>query len=210
MTIKDYSLLPDNKSLLERGLELAFSELLYDIKNPFPSLLNPEKTDQHILPHLAQERGVPEWDAQAPESEKRQTVKNIWPIRRTAGTKKGVRLAVESLEYDAEVEPGYKTGGEPYTFTVTAWKRPDTVPLQETANRMLDHVSDAKSERDEFQLRLGISADTSLGVNVVNLKAAGVARSAMSASPVTHFNGGFVVASMAKAATLVRLTMESV
>ena len=63
-----YSLLPDNRSPLERGLELAFTELLTSMVSPFPDLLNAHKTPTHMLPYLAQDRGVLEWDPAAPES----------------------------------------------------------------------------------------------------------------------------------------------
>ncbi|MBF4270142.1 phage tail protein I, partial [Vibrio anguillarum] len=38
MSKSPYSLLPDNRSSLERGLEEAFSDLLYEVPSPYPIL----------------------------------------------------------------------------------------------------------------------------------------------------------------------------
>lgn len=167
--MSEYSLLPDNRSPLERGLELAFTQLLYDIENPYPALLNPRQTAKKTLPYLAQDRVVPEWDATAPESEQRQTVTNAWPVRRLAGTRKGLMLAMDSLEYDAEVTPWYQMSprAQPYHFELVAWKRQSAPINRDVVHRMLDHLEDAKSERDTYELILAFGVETGMAMSSV-------------------------------------------
>ncbi|MFR9656404.1 MAG: phage tail protein I [Rikenellaceae bacterium] len=167
--MSEYSLLPDNRSPLERGLELAFTQLLYESENPYPALLNPRQTKKPMLPYLAQDRGVPEWDSAAPESEQRQTVANAWPVRRLAGTRKGLMLAMDSLEYDAEVTPWYQMAprGQPYHFELVAWKRQNAPINQDVVHRMIAHIEDAKSERDSYELILAFGVETGLALSSV-------------------------------------------
>ena len=51
------SLLPDNSSAIERGLEAAFADLLEAIAPPFPELLDPQRTPGQALTYLAADRG---------------------------------------------------------------------------------------------------------------------------------------------------------
>jgi len=165
--LENGSVLPDNRSLFERGLEIAFTQLLYEIDNPYPQLLNPKQTNQPALPYLAQDKGVTEWDANAPESEQRQTVANAWQVRRLAGTNKGLTLAMDSLEYDAEVTPWYQMTpqGQPYHFEIVAWKRHNAPINQDVVHRMITNIEDSKSERDTYELILAFGVETGLGVS---------------------------------------------
>uniref|UniRef100_A0A6M3J2X1 Putative tail protein n=1 Tax=viral metagenome TaxID=1070528 RepID=A0A6M3J2X1_9ZZZZ len=148
------SLLPDNKSSLERGYELAFSGELYSIQNPFPALLQSDTAPAHTLAHLAQDRGVNEWDATASEAERRGVVKTAIPQYRLAGTPKGLKLAVEPLSGDIDVIPWHKYGGEPYHMRVIAWM--PAAPTEDLLNRVFKRIALAQSERDVIALSLGI------------------------------------------------------
>lgn len=167
--MSDYSLLPDNRSALERGLELAFTQLLYESQNPYPAMLDPRQTGKAMLPYLAQDRGVSEWDANAPESEQRQTVANAWPVRRLAGTRAGLSVALSPLDAEVDVVPWYESGDEPYHLSVVSWvNRPITAEL--TA-RVIDRLSLAKSERDILTLGIGVKTDLGITLSTVSTTA---------------------------------------
>lgn len=161
---KEDSLLPDNRSALERGIERALTQLVYASDNPYPHLLNPELTPVPILPHLAQERGVKEWQAAAPESEQRRTTANAWPVRRLAGTREGVRLALDSLEFDAEITAWQERQpkGAPYHFSVVATKREQAAINQQVVKRLHAQIVNSKSERDSYDLSLALSFHSNL------------------------------------------------
>lgn len=157
-----HSVLPANKSLLESGLESAFTQLLDDIPSIYPNLLNANKVDAQLLPYLAADRVVSEWDSSAPEAEQRKTAHNAWNVRRLAGTKAGILLGLDSVEYDGEILPWHQMTpqGEPYHFELVAWKRYSGLVNHDVVHRMLAHLEDAKSERDTYELTLAHAIDT--------------------------------------------------
>ncbi len=164
-----YSLLPNNSSPLEHGLELAFSQLLSEIPVPYPALLKPNETPKAMLPYLARDLGVLTWDATAAEQEQRQTLSNIWRLRRLAGTRRGLALALDALEYDAEITPWFAMVpvGTPYTFEIVAWKRQNAAVNQAVVQSLLEHLNAAKSARDSYQLALAFALETRLSMATV-------------------------------------------
>lgn len=152
-----YSLLPENASRLERAFEQAFLDMLGEIEAPFPELLDPQHTPPAMLPYLAQDRGVMEWDGEASTELMRRTVANVWPIRRLAGTRRALALAVDELDYDAEVIVWYDSAAyfkEPYSVEVVAEGREGAVINRRVVKQLLRNLEYAKSERDVFWLSL--------------------------------------------------------
>ncbi|MBV5855932.1 phage tail protein I [Pseudomonas aeruginosa] len=148
------SVLPPNRSLLEAGLDLAFDKLLERIQPPFPALMDPQTTPAAFLPYLAADRGVTDWNPEAPESERRATTALAWAIKRQAGTRRALIHAVESMELAAKVTSWHelKPAGVPYSFTVEATvERPWLIG---DFPRLWRRLNDAKSERDNLELVL--------------------------------------------------------
>lgn len=148
------SLLPANRSPLEAGLDLAFAKLLERIEPPFPSLMDPQATPPDFLPYLAADRGVTEWEPSDPEADKRKTVASIWAIRRLGGTRKALRLAVESMGLLPEVIAWHKEtpAGSPYGLLVVA--RALGAFDAESSRRLSLRLADAKAERDVLLLNI--------------------------------------------------------
>ncbi|MCS7871148.1 phage tail protein I [Pseudomonas aeruginosa] len=147
------SVLPPNRSLLEAGLDLAFDKLLERIQPPFPALMDPQTTPAAFLPYLAADRGVTDWNPEAPESERRATTALAWAIKRQAGTRRALVHAVESMELVAKVTSWHeRPAGVPYSFTVEATvARPWLIG---DFPRLWRRLNDAKSERDNLELVL--------------------------------------------------------
>lgn len=151
------SLLPPNRSLLEAGLDLAFAKLLERIEPPFPALMDPATAPVDFLPYLAADRGVSEWQPNAPEAEKRATVRTAWEVKRLAGTRRALEQAVSSLQLRPQVTAWHEKNpaGTPYSFEVMAWA---DQPFDEQTNARLDaRLASAKSERDVLKTRIGLS-----------------------------------------------------
>lgn len=146
------SVLPPNSSLLEVGLDLAFAQLLERLEPPFPELMDPANTPAEFLPYLAADRGVGEWESSASETEKRATVASAWAVKRLAGTRKALALAVESLGLLPEVVPWHKQqpAGSPYGIRVVA--RALGAFDAESNRRLGIRLADAKAERDVLSL----------------------------------------------------------
>lgn len=159
---RNYSLLPANSSPLEKALDLGFAKFLDRVVPPFPALMNPAESPVDFLSYLAAERGVAEWDADAPEAEKRSMVAMSWPTKRLAGTTKAIKSALKGLQLTADFTPWYKQTpkGEPYTFGIVAWvnqNRGDGKPIiSETLfPRLITAIDAAKSERSSYALKVG-------------------------------------------------------
>lgn len=152
------SVIPINRSPLEAGLDLVFAKLLERIDPPFPELMDPTRTPVDFLPYLAADRGVAEWDPDAPEAEKRITVELAWPTKRQAGTRRALENAVKGLQLTPEVVAWHEQTppGAPYSFTVRAFSdRPYTEEIDARLDR---RIADAKSERDTLSVSVGLSA----------------------------------------------------
>ncbi|MCP5019722.1 MAG: phage tail protein I [Ketobacter sp.] len=167
MSKSPYSLLPDNRSSLERGLEEAFSDLLYEVPSPYPILLDAMKTPAHMLPYLAQERSVPEWNSEDPEHIKRQMVDKAWEVRRLSGTRAGIKLVLQTLDYDSQVTPWFKMDEQavPYTLEVLAWEKGNKPVDVDKAKRLIAHLNETKSCRDTIELGLVFGVETQLGMS---------------------------------------------
>lgn len=151
------SLLPPNRSLLEAGLDLAFAKLLERIEPPFPALMDPATAPVDFLPYLAADRGVGEWDSAGQEAEKRATVAGDWAIKRLAGTRRALEIAVEGMQLRPQIIAWHERSplGTPYTFEVVAWA---DRPFDQVTNDRLDRrLEAAKSERDVLTTRIGLS-----------------------------------------------------
>lgn len=156
MSDKALPVIPSNSALLETGLDLAFAKLLDRIAPPFPQLMNPLQTPVDFLSYLAADRGVDEWRAGAPESEKRATVAASWGTKRQAGTKRALEQAVSGLEMRPEVVAWHERLplGTPYSFSVMAWV--DRAYDDDIDARLMKRIQAAKSERDEVTVSIGV------------------------------------------------------
>lgn len=162
------SLLTDNSMGFEAALEQVFSEELHKTPAIFPDLLNPTVCSPVMLPHLASEKGVAEWESSSTESEHRKTIENAWKIKRLSGTADGIKLAVDAFDFNAEVVPWYQQipVANPYQFDVVVWRRDGTAINHDIINRMLIRINEAKSERDNFELILSQSLNINWGISV--------------------------------------------
>lgn len=164
--LKIYSVLPDNRSPLERSLELALSEQLYAIKQPYPELLDAAKAPLNIVAYLASERQLPVWDSADPEHIQRNLAGNAWQVRRLSGTTAGLKLALESLDFLSEVKPWYQQvpQAEPYNLSILAWEKGNKPVNVSNVHKLLAYIDDCKSERDVIELSLMFGVDTQLSI----------------------------------------------
>lgn len=149
----NYTLLTENASPLERALEKVFTKALDGVAPPLPELRDANKIPRHLLPHLAAERQVTEWNPSDPEYQKRTTAKNQKLVFKKAGTIEGIGLAVEGLGGDTTVQKWFEYGGPPYQMKITNWSQ--NSPTQDVLERTIKRVDDAKSLRDTFIVGLG-------------------------------------------------------
>lgn len=157
------SILPDNRTTLETALETTLAKHLERIESPYPTLWNPSGIKAEMLPYLAHAKGVPDWGDDT-DSAKRDTVANIWPVQRQAGTRAAVKQAVDALGFDADV----RRGESAYQLQVDLWRddvgtiEPDIIAR---AKRRIEYV---KSERDDIGVTLNASAEGAVLVGLAS------------------------------------------
>lgn len=155
------SLLPANSSPLEKALDLGFGKLLDRVALPFPMLMDPMQTPMDFLPYLAADRGVTEWGSNAPEAERRLTVKLAWSTARQSGTRQALENAATGLQLVPEIYAWYEQTpiGKPYSFSVRAFT---SSSYSEDLDARLDQrLAAAKSERDLLSVSVGLSVSGS-------------------------------------------------
>ncbi|WP_343794958.1 phage tail protein I, partial [Sphingomonas trueperi] len=120
-----------------------------------PELLDPQRSPPAVLPYLADDRGVNEWDTDAPTAEKRLTVGSAWATQRLAGTRAALELVVESLGFESELIAWHQQEprGPAYTLIVNALSRADSL-TEELQARLWLRLEQAKAERDSLAVKI--------------------------------------------------------
>ncbi|WP_194790103.1 phage tail protein I [Pseudomonas sp. UFMG81] len=111
------SLLPLNRTALERALEAASDE---DLKAGLRSLYNPDTCPAHLLYQLAWAWSVDRWDDSWSEAIKRSVIRSAFFVHAHKGTLGALRRVVEPFGYLIEVQEWWQAepAGVPGTFAL--------------------------------------------------------------------------------------------
>lgn len=138
------TLLPGNAT----ALELAFDEALarrweaLPRGETIPDALSWERCAVPLLPFLAWEWSVDEWDPAWPEAQHRAAIASSWELHGAKGTVTGIERAVGQLGYGATIQEWFSYGGQPFRFRLAvdsparpAWSAADYAQLYRVAIR---------------------------------------------------------------------------
>lgn len=161
--MSDASLLPPNASPLERGLA-SISDRLQQIDVPHRQLLDGDSAPFQVLPWLAWEYSVDEWDPGWDEQQKRGAIMASIAIHRHKGTIGAVRAALAGIGIPVQVQEWFAQipQGDPGTFhlLINASQYPVT---QSNLFRVLAVLDAAKNLRSHMTLaRLGVTTTAQL------------------------------------------------
>lgn len=111
------SLLPLNRTPLERALEVAADE---DLKAGLRTLYNPDTCPAHLLYQLAWAWSVDRWDDNWSEAIKRSVIRSAFYVHAHKGTLGALRRVVEPFGYLIEVREWWQLDplGVPGTFAL--------------------------------------------------------------------------------------------
>lgn len=111
------SLLPLNRTPLERALEVAADE---DLKAGLRTLYNPDTCPAHLLYQLAWAWSVDRWDDNWSEAIKRSVIRSTFYVHAHKGTLGALRRVVEPFGYLIEVREWWQLDplGVPGTFAL--------------------------------------------------------------------------------------------
>ncbi|MBV7264317.1 phage tail protein I, partial [Photobacterium sp. WH24] len=103
--LDDETLLPNNRTPFERSFEEGMKDLA-TTEDVYSWLHDPLKTDTRLLDLMAKEAGVKDWFFDDSEQAKRQSIDLAHLIMQKAGTRTGLKDALEALGISAQVIKG--------------------------------------------------------------------------------------------------------
>ncbi len=139
------SLLPNNATKWELAVDGTSANI--DAGDPV-DVINAWRSDVEcpslLLPYLAIERAVEEWDSAWPENRQREIVRSSFEYHRHQGTRRALNIALGQLGYQLSVVEWFQRAspGIPYTFSIsvtldaaTTWLAEDREQIVRVANR---------------------------------------------------------------------------
>jgi phage tail P2-like protein len=163
------TLLPSSASGLEKNIETSVSRNT-NLPVPVNTLWDPETCPASVLPWLAWALSVDEWNSDWPESVKRAALLQSIAIHRHKGTVEAVRRVLNVIGINVDLREWYQTGGEPHTFSLTAWARDnrivsgDTILTAELYRALQRAVDAVKPVRSHYDFIVGVQFDSDVGV----------------------------------------------
>lgn len=111
------SLLPPNATKAERSLDAVSSRLL-NIPVPVRSMKSPRLAPSAVLPWLAWEFSVDDWEHDWSDAQKRDAILSSVNVHRIKGTAGAVRSALSALGYEVRFQEWFQQTPQavPYTF----------------------------------------------------------------------------------------------
>ncbi|HDZ9327794.1 TPA: phage tail protein [Vibrio cholerae] len=143
------SVQPDNRTLIEESLEYAWARILALAPNPYPNLKNPQLTADEFVVLLAGERGVADWQPTDTIEQQRKTTDKAFPIHSKAGTRTGLKTALDALGFASAVT----RGDAAYSIDVEG-RLLDQPLTAEMSQRINARITAYKSERDSVTTTL--------------------------------------------------------
>lgn len=112
-------LLPPNSTVFEHAFEDAFSRVS-DVPTPARIFNDPLEAPEVVLPWLAWEKSVDDWDISWSEEQKRAVIKASYNVHCHKGTIGGLEAALGALGFTVRVQEWFnmQPPGEPYTFKI--------------------------------------------------------------------------------------------
>lgn len=149
------SVQPENRTLIEEGLEFAWHSLLSESENPYPELKHPLFTPDEFVSLLASERGVLDWRPRDTMKQRREITEQAFAIHRKAGTRFGLSQALSVLNITTEI----KKGELAYSLEIDGFLSNQPID-KETSTRVGSRINNYKSERDTVKIAFIRSADS--------------------------------------------------
>ncbi|HCJ7899926.1 TPA: phage tail protein I, partial [Acinetobacter baumannii] len=112
-------LLPPNSTIFEHAFEDAFSRIS-DVPTPARTFNDPFEAPAVVLPWLAWEKSVDDWDISWSDEQKRAVINASYHVHCHKGTLGGLETALGALGFKVRIQEWFnmQPPGEPYTFKI--------------------------------------------------------------------------------------------
>lgn len=135
----------ENKKVLASVAAQELMELYED--NEFLALYaRIDELDNSLLDILAYDFKIDWWDKSFSLTEKRETFKRCWPIKKKLGTPHACQLALSALYQDADIKEWWEYAGKPFYYKINI-KTGEILPDHRKLSRIIDGVKFYKNKR---------------------------------------------------------------
>lgn len=112
-------LLPPNSTSFEHAFEDSFARIS-DVQTPARTFNNPLEAPEVVLPWLAWEQSVDDWEISWSEEQKRAVIKASYNVHCHKGTIGGLEAALGALGFSVRIQEWFnmQPPGAPYTFKI--------------------------------------------------------------------------------------------
>lgn len=144
-------LLPPNATPQERAISESIARIGDVPASGVRAQWNPNTCPPDLLPWLAWEFSVDEWDTSWSEAQKRAAIKSAVEVQRHKGTIGAVRNALNALGFGVQVQEWFNEtpAGEPYTYRLLLTA--DQVGIdQQALAKILQVIDSAKNLRSHM------------------------------------------------------------
>lgn len=206
------NLLPPNSTPNEKAMHAAvMSQMPADRFDEINTYKDPQTCPEYLLPYLAWERGVDEWDTNWPTQTKRDVVESAPEEQAHGGTVYAIKRALASLGFEMTLTEAWQSDGLPHSFQLFASLNNLTgITLDAEAHKLIHRkVRRTKNVRSQYDLQFGIGFNQQIsigaGIQAVSL----VQKTARAAQRKIEASTGFVMGAAVRAVQLVQLRFET-
>ncbi|WP_420009725.1 phage tail protein I [Xanthomonas sacchari] len=165
------TLLPSSATPQERAFDAAASRIEL-VPLPARDMWNPDKIKAAVLPWLAWQASVDEWDTNWTEAEKRAVIKSSLEVHKHKGTIGAIERALTPLGYVVGVIEWWEMSppGEPYTFSIELLnaEKPVTADLYDKAERVIASSKNLRSHLSSLKIKTEIRGGVCAGAAIVD------------------------------------------
>lgn len=155
---------PNAGAFLHRVANATWDSLPVNIEQS----LNPASCPESLLPWLAWEWHVDNWDLAIDEQTRRAVIRDSAKLHRLKGTRWAVQQALATLRVKSEITEWWQQQppGEVHTFGLTAWVNENltgdsAILSAQIYERLRNLINDTKPVRSHYELKIGARFDTS-------------------------------------------------
>ena len=202
------NILPPNASAHEKAMHQAvMSQMPTGRFDEINTYKDPALCPEYLLPYLAWERGVDEWDSQWSTETKRNVIAGAPEEQAHGGTVYALKQALNSLGFGLTLTESWQTDGVPHTFTLFAPLNSVDKGINlsaETYKLIHRKVQRTKPVRSLYALQFGIGFNSLISINGATIAAALARKTARAAQAPVSVSTGFMVAAIARCSGIVQ------
>lgn len=208
------NLLPPNATATEKAMHEAVMSLMpADRFDEINTYKDPQACPEYLLPYLAWERGVDEWNSNWSTQTKRDVIESAPEEQAHGGTVYAVKKALASLGFELTLSESWQTGGLPHSFQLFASLSQLTgITLDADAYKLIRRkVNRAKPVRSQYDLQFGIGFTNPINIGTA-FQASGFTNKKLRAEQahIKSTTGFFVLGLATRAGVFMQATFNAV